>query len=95
MKLPSRAETPLPTSYRPEMDVSPLLDPDDANYYQSLIGILRWTVEIGRIDITTETSMLAAHLAMPRHGHLLAAIRVFAYLKKKHNARIVFDPTYP
>ena len=95
MKLPSRAETPLPTSYRPEMDVSPLLDAEDANYYQSLVGILRWTVEIGRIDITTETSMLAAHLAMPRHGHLLAAIRVFAYLKKKHNARIVFDPTYP
>lgn len=95
MKLPNKAETPLVSTYRPEMDVSDLLDPEDANYYQSLIGTLRWIVEIGRIDITTETSMLAAHLAMPRYGHLLAALRVFAYLKKKHNARIVFDPTYP
>jgi hypothetical protein len=40
MKLPNRAGTPLTSGYRPEMDVSPELDPVKANYYQSLIGIL-------------------------------------------------------
>lgn len=39
--------------------------------------------------------MLAAHMAMPREGHLYAVFRVFAYLKKKHNSRLVYDPTYP
>jgi hypothetical protein len=94
-KLPNRADTPMMTTYRPELDVSKVLSGELANYYQSLIGVLRWAVEIGRIDITTEVSMLAAHMAMPREGHLYAVFRVFAYLKKKHNSRLVYDPTYP
>jgi hypothetical protein len=28
-------------------------------------------------------------------GHLEALLHLFAYLDKKHNARIVFDPRYP
>ena len=32
---------------------------------------------------------------MPREGHLEAVFHLFANLEKKHNARIVFDPTYP
>ena len=42
MKLPTRAETPLQTSYQPELDVSPELGPVEAAYYQTLIGILHW-----------------------------------------------------
>lgn len=53
-KLPAKAETPLKTSYRPELDVSPELKPEDANYYQSVIGVLRWIVELGRVDICLE-----------------------------------------
>jgi hypothetical protein len=52
-------------------------------------------VELGRVDIITEVSTLASHMALPREGHLDAALHVFSYLKKKHNARMVFDPTYP
>jgi hypothetical protein len=59
------------------------------------IGVLQWAVKIGRIDITTEVSMLAAHMRMPRKGHLISVFRVFAYLKQKHNARMIYDPTYP
>ena len=35
------------TTYRPEFDVSRELNVADAAYYQSLIGILRWIVELG------------------------------------------------
>ena len=90
-----RADTPMSSSYRPELDVSQELDSEKANYYQSIIGVLRWIIETGRLDITTEISMLAAHMAAPREGHLKAALQVFAYLKKKHNARLIYDPTYP
>jgi hypothetical protein len=76
------------------MDVTPELNASQATYFQSQTGVLRWMVELGRIDIMTEVSMLASHSALPREGHLDAVVRVFSYLKHKHNSRMVFDPTY-
>ena len=46
-KLPKSAENPFPLNYSPETDVTEVLDTDMANYFQSLIGIMRWIVEIG------------------------------------------------
>ena len=43
----------------------------------------------------TEVSKLASHMALPREGHLHAALTVFGYLKRKLNSRMVFDPTPP
>eukprot|EP00957_Ditylum_brightwellii_P077984 5927634-Ditylum_brightwellii.AAC.1 len=57
-------------SYRPELDITPALSPIDSAYYQSLIGMLRWIVELGRIDICLKVSMMPSHLAMPREGHM-------------------------
>ena len=94
-KLPKVAETPLTTSYRPELDVSPELRPAEAAYYQSLIGILRWIVELGRVDICLEVSMMSSHLALPREGHLEQVLHIFAHLKKYHNAELVYDPSDP
>ena len=42
-----KTDTPLRTTYRPELDVTPELQPTEAAYYMSLIGILRWIVELG------------------------------------------------
>jgi hypothetical protein len=95
MRLPARCDTPMSSSYRPELDVSPVLNNEEANWYQSAIGTLRWIVEIGRLDITCELSMLASQMAQPREGHLVAVLRIFAYLKAHHNSRLAFDPTYP
>ena len=86
---------PILMGYCPELDVSPEVGPEVANWYQSAIGVLRWAIELGRIDITTETSMLASHMALPHEGHFIALLHIFSYLKKHHNSFIVFDPTYP
>ena len=94
-RLIRKADTPLSSGYRPEVDTSDVLDDDESSYYQSLIGILRWAVELGRVDIDTEVSMMSSFLAMPRKGHLSQVFRIFAYLKLKHNSRLVFDPSYP
>ena len=32
---------------------------------------------------------------MPRQGHLDQVFQIFAYLKKYHNAELVFDPSDP
>ena len=93
--LPKRARGPWPVGYDAEMDDTPELNADDATYYQTQIGVLRWCVELTRVDIITEVSVLASHLALPREGHLEAVHHIFAYLKAKHNARLVLDPTYP
>jgi hypothetical protein len=86
---------PFAGGYKTELDESPELYPTRENFYQSQIGILRWCVELGRIDIITEVSMLSTHLCLPREGHLEAVVHVFAFLGLHHNARVVFDPTYP
>jgi hypothetical protein len=94
-KLMKKASGPFAGGYKPEIDKSPELDPTRANLYQSQIGILRWCVELGRIDIITEVSMLYTYMCLSREGHLEAVFHVFAYLGLYHNARVVFDPTYP
>ena len=94
-KLVNRASAPFSIGYRPEMDISEELNQEEASYYHSQIGVLRWMVELGRVDIITEVSMLASHLALPRRGHLEAVFHIYAYLKIKHNSTMVFDPTYP
>jgi hypothetical protein len=94
-KLLKKASDRFAGGYKPKLDESPELDPIRANFYQSQIGILRWCVELGRIGIITEVSMLSTHLCLPRQGHLEDGFHVFAYLGLHHNAIVVFDPTYP
>jgi len=94
-KLPAKAETPLRTSHRPELDVSDELNSTDAACCQSLMGILRWIVELGRVDTCYEVSSMSSHLALPREGHLSALFHIFAHPKKHHNAEQVCDPSDP
>jgi hypothetical protein len=94
-KLMKKASGPFAGGYKPELDESPELDPTRASFYQSQIGIMRWCVELVRIDIINEVSMLSTYLCLPREGHLEAVFRVFAYLGLHHNSRVVFDTTYP
>ena len=94
--LKSTAKTPFPsTTYRPEVDVSDECADLYASRYQNLVGVLRWAVELGRIDISTEVALLLQHLALPSVGHLNAVYHVFAYLNKLDKSRIIFDPTDP
>lgn len=94
LTLKGKPSTPMQTNYRPELDVTPLLEPDQANYYQSLIGVLRWAVELGRIDIYIDVSLLSSFLAQPRIGHLQQVLHIFAYLKCHEQSNLVFDPQY-
>ena len=47
------------------------------------------------MGICLEVSLMSSHLALPRAGHLDKFFHIFEYLKWKHRARMVFDPTYP
>ena len=52
-------------------------------------------IELGRIDIITKVSLLLSHVALPREGHLHAAIHVMAHVCQRYNSRLVNDPSYP
>ena len=69
-KLQPKATNPLSSKYRPEVDISDELDEYEASYFKSLIGVHSWIVELGRVEICCELSMLSSHLALPRQGHL-------------------------
>jgi hypothetical protein len=86
-------------NYRPEIGTSPELNDELGTRYLQLIGILRCAIEIGRIDIITEVSMLSQHQYKPREGHIDAVYRIFWYLKcrlsKGEIGRILFDDREP
>jgi hypothetical protein len=86
-----KPKIPFQHGYRPELDTSPLLDDDQANYYASLIGVLRWAVELGRIDIHIHVALLSSYLAQPRLGHLQQVLHIFAYLRCHEQSTAVFD----
>ena len=61
-----RVVTPFASGYKSELDSSDLLGSQEATKYQELPRVIRWVVEIGRIGILTEVSLLSQHLAAPR-----------------------------
>ena len=46
-ELTTNAHSPFPLGYEHEMDVFPELPPDQAFYFQTIIGLMRWMVELG------------------------------------------------
>jgi hypothetical protein len=94
LSLKSKVLTSMPCGYKPELDSTDLLDDDTTILYMQLIGILRWLVELGRIDINVEVSMMSAYNAVPRVGHLHAVLHIFAYLQYHIDWKIVMDATY-
>ena len=65
LQLPGKVWMPLPPDYRPELETSAELLSDGVQTYQELIGVLRWAVELGRVDILLEASLMATYMAMP------------------------------
>ena len=58
-------QCPYPPAYDPEINTTRELNDDEANYYQSFIGTLRWTIELGRLDIAVHVSKLSSHTVCP------------------------------
>jgi hypothetical protein len=65
LKLKKKAYATSEATYRAEIGESLVLGLEKANFFQSQIWILRWCMELGRIDIITEVSILSIFLCMP------------------------------
>jgi Reverse transcriptase (RNA-dependent DNA polymerase) len=60
-----KVETPAPTNFHPEIDDSEFLDDDGTTLYQSYIGILRWAIELGRVDLAHFGATMAKFSVAP------------------------------
>ncbi len=77
-----------------ELDISPLLNDDDAQLFASYIGILQWAVELGQIDLTQAVLLMARFHNAPCKGHMEAVLCIFSYIKGHLNSKVVFDLAY-
>ena len=85
---PKQVQSPLVKGDHPELDSSELLDHEDTKIYQSLIGGLQWTVQIGRFDVSTAVMTMSRFRAAPRKGHMDRVKRIHGYLSKMRYAVI-------
>ena len=93
--LPKKCITPFSSGYHPAVDASPELDGSDTQFYQECIGILRWAIELGRLDILLEVALLSQYLANPRIGHMDEIYHIFGYLKHVGKRTLYLDPDPP
>jgi hypothetical protein len=83
-------DTPMNITYTPELDVTEELADNDVTFYQELIGVLRWA-----IDVLLEVSLLSQYQVNPREGHLGQLLHIFAYLRKHPKVTLYLSPELP
>ena len=94
-RLCTNARAPISYNYKPKLDGTTGLKGEDITYYQELISIMRWSTEIGRVDILHEVSLLYLYQASPRIGHMEQLIHIFAFIKAKAKLTLYFNPKIP
>ena len=64
------ARSPIKPEYRTELDVSPVFEVNQENYYQTTVGQLRWAVNLGQININLEIALLSCYLYQLAYGNI-------------------------
>jgi hypothetical protein len=78
---PSMKHTsPLVKNDHPELNTSDLPDKDRIAQCQSLIGILQWTITLGRFDVGTAVMTTSRFRIAPRVGHLARLRKICGHL---------------
>jgi hypothetical protein len=70
------------TNYRPELDTSAELKLEGMRYYQDLIGVLKWAIELGRIDIAMEVLMLLLTLCVTQRWTPSTGVQYICFLEE-------------
>ena len=94
-RLPSKCVTSMASGYKPKIDVTTELKADEVQCFQEIIGQIRWYIELGRVNIFLEVSLLSQYLALPHEGHLEQTLHIIGYLKSHKKLRLLFDGTIP
>ena len=63
--------------------------------YEQFIGILRWSMELRRIDIQLEVALMSQYQMSPREGNLEAIYFIFHFLWNNPKKRQVMETSTP
>ena len=77
-----RTKRPILINYRTEINVSPVFNSKEAQEYQQFIIIALLIIELGRVDIIYEVSLISSHLAIPRKGKMDVMMEIFVCIDK-------------
>ena len=80
--------------YKLELDTSVMCNWNQTNYFQNLSGVFHSIIELGRINIAYEVSLISKFLANPQTGHIYQALHIFKYLERHIKNNLSFDPLY-
>ena len=94
-KLSGKCTSPMTPGYHLSLYTIPELGRKDMRYYQEVIVMLRWEIEIVRIGTLLKLALLFSHLDLPRKGHIEQAYHIFVFLKRGSMRRILLDPDHP
>ena len=89
MELSNKASTSISNKYISKLGTSQELINNYITLYQEIMGMWRWKIEIGQVDIHNEVSLLSSFKASPTEGHLDQLSRIIAFLKKKNKINFV------
>eukprot|EP00957_Ditylum_brightwellii_P142694 10872364-Ditylum_brightwellii.AAC.1 len=91
--LKKKVKNPFLSGYKPELDVTNEVGDHLFLRYAQLIGILRWGIELGHVDVALETKLMVQYQANPRAGHLEVLYHMFVYLKSHPDmGQLAYDP---
>ena len=76
------------------MDIIDKCSNSQIQLFQNIIGIMRWTVKLGQIDVSCEISVLSHYLAQQSTSHLVQKFRILKYLDQHKNNELAFDSPY-
>ena len=91
-QLPTKVTTPLASGYRPELDQSCELNSERLNYFQGLIGVLRWICELGGLDIMMPVSMLSRYLVSSNSGSVSSTPLLMSHVSSNTQTHDIPDP---
>jgi len=87
--------TPFSEDCHPELNVTPLCDAENISKFKSLVGSANWIITLGRFDIAYAVSTLSCYTMAPQIGHFKAMERVFGYLHKFQDGKLIIDTAEP
>ena len=60
-------------------------------YYQNVVRVLEWLIELERIDTNLEVSSFSSYMIQSRMGHLIRALNISNYVWHHSSSWIVYN----
>ena len=89
------AKKPMTQSFVPELDGTEEIGPYGIQFFQEMIGMLRWSTQLGITDILHELLLISQYQASPREGRMGEILHIFTFLDGKPRLNLYMNSEIP